>query len=207
MDGERKDISIHAPLTGCDPLRPPMFRFAARNFNPRTPDGVRRLSITSKSWRGFISIHAPLTGCDADQGSQARALAISIHAPLTGCDFLSRFCRFSRSHFNPRTPDGVRPTAELVLCREGRNFNPRTPDGVRLCIFLMNTAVISISIHAPLTGCDRQNQKGVKFIMISIHAPLTGCDIQKTRKGTVNTDFNPRTPDGVRLVLLFLLFH
>ena len=33
-------ISIHAPLTGCDALNI-VFNADIRNFNPRTPDGVR----------------------------------------------------------------------------------------------------------------------------------------------------------------------
>ena len=34
----------------------------------------------------------------------------------------------------------------------------------------------SISIHAPLTGCDRYAAGHFRFWTISIHAPLTGCD-------------------------------
>ena len=36
--------------------------------------------------------------------------------------------------------------------------------------------VNSISIHAPLTGCDFNSSGTVIFSNISIHAPLTGCD-------------------------------
>ena len=35
-------ISIHAPLAGCDPPLPPRGGGERRNFNPRTPCGVRR---------------------------------------------------------------------------------------------------------------------------------------------------------------------
>ena len=33
-----------------------------------------------------------------------------------------------------------------------------------------------ISIHAPLTGCDGQEDAIAILQTISIHAPLTGCD-------------------------------
>ena len=34
------------------------------NFNPRTPDGVRRAGTGDRVGIFAISIHAPLTGCD-----------------------------------------------------------------------------------------------------------------------------------------------
>ena len=58
-------ISIHAPLTGCDDTQ------------------LKEVTNTAD-----ISIHAPLTGCDKPTGDvKPRTLHISIHAPLTGCDF------------------------------------------------------------------------------------------------------------------------
>ena len=36
---------------------------------------------------------------------------------------------------------------------------------------------------------------------ISIHAPLAGCDDTSAASITATTDFNPRTPCGVRLTL------
>ena len=80
---------------------------------------------------------------------------------------------------------------------------------------------ISISIHAPLAGCDNISaQIGTKR-SISIHAPLAGCDhasgsppasanaFQSTHplrgatrivhgRASITIDFNPRTPCGVR---------
>ena len=78
-----------------------------------------------------------------------------------------------------------------------------------------------ISIHAPLAGCDSSCRVGVLLADISIHAPLAGCDwffpavlnvgslFQSTHplRGATyrlypwtidDTDFNPRTPCGVR---------
>ena len=39
-----KEISIHAPLTGCDTEPATIAKATAQNFNPRTPDGVRPAS-------------------------------------------------------------------------------------------------------------------------------------------------------------------
>ena len=59
-----------------------------------------------------------------------------------------------------------------------------------------------ISIHAPLTGCDGQGVPLVIPIDISIHAPLTGCDDPIIVNSPRLENFNPRTPDGVRLVIV-----
>ena len=60
--------------------------------------------------------------------------------------------------------------------------------------------LLQISIHAPLTGCDVfmlgswKRQEG----SISIHAPLTGCDKSAQVNYSVQNNFNPRTPYGMR---------
>ena len=147
-----RQISIHAPLTGCDDVvsQQPDHRC---DFNPRTPHGVRPCcsphppsvgefqsthpsrgaTIVHKFGpaRFSISIHAPLTGCDRAMSGKVHHYSISIHAPLTGCDDYMVNLVFETTDFNPRTPHGVRPYRLNVLC-----------------------LFITISIHAPLTGCD-----------------------------------------------------
>ena len=84
-DRRAAGISIHAPHAGCDR----QFKidvFGAKNFNPRTPCGVRH--------SGYITV-------------QNRQI-ISIHAPHAGCDFAVSSQNFSQPNFNPRTPCGVR---------------------------------------------------------------------------------------------------
>ena len=158
------------------PLPGPLSR-KQKNFNPRTPCGVRPActSLTKGIWafqsthplRGAtktlpefsvpsfsISIHAPLAGCDEQHADAVpHGRGISIHAPLAGCDVLAR----------------------LKLLRG------------------------SISIHAPLAGCDKiLSADGTVKNVISIHAPLAGCD-RFARSGRCPIPhFNPRTPCGVR---------
>ncbi len=78
-------ISIHAPLAGCD-KKPPSTSGTPRNFNPRTPCGVRLLAFKRVFAKKNISIHAPLAGCDENP--------VSVMSTLY--------------NFNPRTPCGVR---------------------------------------------------------------------------------------------------
>ena len=57
-----------------------------RHFNPRTPCGVRQLSLGRKDIMWRISIHAPHAGCDGARSARRPGIL----------------------HFNPRTPCGVR---------------------------------------------------------------------------------------------------
>ena len=105
------EISIHAPLTGCDLMptynlpvrcdfnpRTPYgmrrcykvtYKESIQNFNPRTPYGMRRGARGNITRLIQISIHAPLTGCDLLAYAVTKTPHISIHAPLTGCDLIS----------------------------------------------------------------------------------------------------------------------
>ena len=56
-----------------------------------------------------------------------------------------------------------------------------------------------ISIHAPLAGCDGYGDFPASTRRISIHAPLAGCDCIRSSSAGFGSDFNPRTPCGVRL--------
>ena len=203
------EISIHAPLAGCDTEHDLPAALGDIYFNPRTPCGVRhRLGRTA--------------------GHQ---LAISIHAPLAGCDYHPFCVIFPASDFNPRTPCGVRrsilkrmrrhflfqsthPLRGATRHRRGwphrsGHFNPRTPCGVRLhnarCVYVSQTFQSThplrgatriavpghdaglISIHAPLAGCDGSDVELFDVAgAISIHAPLAGCDSVYAKSYTVS---------------------
>ena len=102
-------------------------------------------------------------------------------------------------HFNPRTPCGVRLHCDDTL-PTGDPFQSTHP--LRGATKAVNLAVyvVVISIHAPLAGCDRRGGVFYSFpLAISIHAPLAGCDVRWRQDARAGTDFNPRTPCGVRL--------
>ena len=194
----RRKISIHAPRAGCDlrqwalrwsssifqsthPVRgatlprPPPW-WCCRNFNPRTPCGVRPADHTVGVGRADISIHAPRAGCDASRscvpaedlefqsthpvrGATLKTeyllekQVISIHAPRAGCD------------------GPVGPGQEAVE--------------------------IFQSTH-PVRGATSREKILTIPVNISIHAPRAGCDGEGTTTSLLRMDFNPRTPCGVR---------
>ena len=136
------------------------------NFNPRTPCGVRRDPIIRNLVGAPISIHAPLAGCDK--------MGIIV---LTITD----------TDFNPRTPCGVRRTEARYPARQ-RQFQSTHPlrGATRAAQPLLQ--MLSISIHAPLAGCDfRQRHKTQHVSTISIHAPLAGCDEPLRECGLAHT--------------------
>ena len=124
------EISIHAPIVGCDCFNG-FSVYRPIHFNPRTHRGVRRLNCltsfyftlfqsTHPSWGAtemcdtekngkVISIHAPIVGCDYNSILIEQLMGISIHAPIVGCDLLSRLIKIDCLYFNPRTHRGVRP--------------------------------------------------------------------------------------------------
>ena len=55
-----------------------------------------------------------------------------------------------------------------------------------------------ISIHAPLTGSDKEPDSNQRNPDISIHAPLTGSDRLRLGQSLPDPDFNPRSPHRER---------
>ncbi len=111
--------------------------------------------------------------------------------------------------FNPRTSYEVRPCRLFQQSLPHPNFNPRTSYEVRPNFCFGNCASCSISIHAPHTRCDCNNdlfryarndfnprtsyevrlsgQTPIPFAgVISIHAPHTRCDFPKYTKKLID---------------------
>ena len=172
---QKSNISIHAPLAGCDGGAC-AGRRAYVYFNPRTPCRVRLFGSGSPTSFGSISIHAPLAGCDDS----------------------AHYNEHWHYHFNPRTPCRVRHLRHSLNAATW-HFNPRTPCRVRPGQATPPPRRQKISIHAPLAGCDEvfffrvvvvgkfqsthplQGATEAKTAptnarKISIHAPLAGCD-------------------------------
>ncbi len=214
-------ISIHAPREGCDatqygdmngekrfqsthPARGAtlihLFGRQAHLFQSTHPARGATFAVEALQIMPEISIHAPREGCDHLVDGLLHITGISIHAPREGCDGRPALGRpYSRSHFNPRTPRGVRRGSVFLLsssglfqsthpargatpglpglCSRVPDFNPRTPRGVRP------------------RGCARGRARQINFnprtprgvrrlvalhdgqrLGISIHAPREGCD-------------------------------
>ena len=147
-------ISIHAPLAGCDLL----------------------YGILHAVDREFQSTH-PLRGATVQGDHGHGGGMISIHAPLAGCDHTTGRRTSCSTHFNPRTPCGVRPLTDPQQL-QARKFQ---------------------STH-PLRGATFTG--GAIFLFAfkfqSTH-PLRGATVKAFRRVRENGHFNPRTPCGVRL--------
>ena len=123
-------ISIHAPRVGCDPMCP-TWTHPRRNFNPRTPCGVRHLGeAIARKINEFQSTH-PVWGATRGLPSLCRPVW----------------------NFNPRTPCGVRlfPTQAGNPQNEFQSTHPVW--GATLVVILSHVSR-AISIHAPRVGCD-----------------------------------------------------
>ena len=145
-------ISIHAPLAGCDKwLR--QSESPREHFNPRTPCGVRLAILSSFTLPDDISIHAPLAGCDPPYGYG-----------------IVRLNKFQSTHpLRGATPESTPPPIDKAFQ----------------------------STH-PLRGATSIRIIQQAISRISIHAPLAGCDTAATPPCYTGVDFNPRTPCGVR---------
>ena len=122
---------------------------------------------------------------------------ISIHAPLTGSDVLLRGIATLLRDFNPRSPYGERLNIK-VRANCDREFQSTLPLRGATSHHSPWCLLLSISIHAPLTGSDKCNFSGPDNSIISIHAPLTGSDMVIAYKVTNPVNFNPRSPYGER---------
>ena len=129
------------------------------NFNPRTHRGVRQIKaiLKKKDEEKFQSTH-----------------------PSWGATYIQLYWSTESCHFNPRTHRGVR-LFQFWLWRNAQRFQSTHPSwGATVCAIVL-TALTSISIHAPIVGCDTAY---IIHMYHSIHY------------------FNPRTHRGVRLTLL-----
>ena len=195
-----KQISIHAPLAGCD--RPPMTALVRRlHFNPRTPCGVRRGQHCCRCPpdRYFN----PRTPCgvrrNSPRGDGSGLFQFQSTHPLRGATAVFADTALGASDFNPRTPCGVRHGRRSAITfsvvfqsthpLRGATAVPlsESRQGVFQSTHPLRGATggppqifgrLPISIHAPLAGCDLYAQEYTgTAVPISIHAPLAGCDL------------------------------
>ena len=201
------------------------FEVHPNDFNPRSPDGERPSSSSLVPVLWDFNPRSPDGERLADPLARLAFRGISIHAPRMGSDRGQRRHRPHRPDFNPRSPDGERPRAPRCSTRTSRYFNPRSPDGERR-LRHRNTMVtekfqstlpgwgatravvravpkVAISIHAPRMGSDHDGVPDhVPSGLISIHAPRMGSDPMRRGYGLGCWNFNPRSPDGERRMLV-----
>ena len=146
-------------------------------FNPRTPQGVRQNA-----------------GDDGGGG-----IAISIHAPQKGCDSRTLTLPCRQRHFNPRTPCGVRPKAGQ-LDGQRRKFQSTHPiRGATPIGGVYFDGIIFQSTH-PIRGATGSGIICAASWQFQSTHPMRGATTSVTYCPIPGTDFNPRTPCGVRHV-------
>ena len=150
-------------------------------FNPRTPCGVRLGDeIEEALWNWFQSTHS-LRSATFALGAPPANGEVSIHALLAECDRSGSLSPYKAIRFNPRTPCGVRQSASNT------RIVPTS--------FQSTHSLRSATVYwPPDAGADT----------VSIHALLAECDNIWTTQARRIFSFNPRTPCGVRQVLLHL---
>ena len=198
-------------------------RYNIDYFNPRTPCGVRLVSITVATAQALFQSTHPVWGATEYLLQYHLRVKISIHAPRVGCDPVQPAKPAPSSKFQSTHPVWG-ATEDFLPSKYGDgDFNPRTPCGVRHPYVPMDSGNLSqfqsthpvwgatatpaarkeniyISIHAPRVGCDRLcGRSQLLDEVISIHAPRVGCDPRPCLLFCPVNYLNPRTPCGVRL--------
>ena len=132
FSGRIKFISIHAPLAGCDDNSRTAHCLPPRHFNPRTPRGVRlREQNFLRFLVSFQSTH-PSRGATLNaMGSVPNRSAFQSTHPLRGATLDSLQTLQGWTGFQSTHP--LRGATKMQ-----RHYY----------------AIVAISIHAPLTGCD-----------------------------------------------------
>ena len=190
------------------------------DFNPRTPCGVRRGKNSTSTRRGlFQSTHPmrgatiifvqcvpqlsfqsthPMRGATPIVKTNGTQIVISIHAPHAGCD-TSSMSPFSASETFQSTHPMRGATSTIPTRRYRAGFQSTHPMRGATFSCLKSACRPDISIHAPHAGCDpiAYNARSIAVLFQSTH-PMRGATPLLYRKTVDATDFNPRTPCGVR---------
>ena len=147
------NISIHAPIVGCDTISSYIATGTILFQSTHPSWGATRVKIFLLIWtQKFQSTH-----------------------PSWGATFsVLRLLNCPRN-FNPRTHRGVR-LIEFLTCFWRVLFQSTHPSWGATVVMNRSLAVSKISIHAPIVGCDFCNIILPQYVMISIHAPIVGCD-------------------------------
>ena len=194
---QKTEISIHAPRAGCD-QEPNKGIVVSKDFNPRTPCGVRlQFNYTIPASCDFN----PRTPCGVRRLFLGLVPGVFDFNPRTPCGVRPRIIgsllqdfKFQSTHpvrgatVNPLHPIDVivqisihAPRAGCDGLRSGHqytywHFNPRTPCGVRPLKHLSSSGKSQFQSTHPVRGATRDNTTPTTPPTISIHAPRAGCD-------------------------------
>ena len=196
-DAAIPDISIHAPLAGCDDGICAA-QEVGKDFNPRTPCGVRRRSNSNACrTERFQSAH-PLRGATIMQGVECLRRKISIRAPLAGCDSSMPCNPSTTASFQSAHPLRGATLAFAPQALSAPYFNPRTPCGVRRVAEGDGRCLQRFQSTHPLRGATSALAEFDPVIVFQSTHPLRGATGYTGALVPSMPYFNPRTPCGVR---------
>ena len=190
-------VSIHAPLTGGD-IKGRLCMARKKVFQSTPPSReATRLDTGSLWWRQFQStppsreatpctlhcVRIEMFQSTPPSREATRVLdvvaswsLVSIHAPLTGGDVNDLCTLMTEGSFNPRPPHGRRRSSRSRMRAASNKFQSTPPSREA-------TSRTSRSVIPP---------------KVSIHAPLTGGDSEEESIVMARSRFNPRPPHGRR---------
>ena len=181
-------------------LQPKSLKAACGLFQSTHPSRGATHRNLSRCSKQCISIHAPLAGCDMQRWRRKiQTQTFQSTHPSRGATRLiaPESCRVLFQSTHPsRGATGYVPAGRS---QEG-HFNPRTPRGVRPSRADDCNAVFLFQSTHPSRGATPHFGHFTALICISIHAPLAGCDMEAIIWQSHIKNFNPRTPRGVRLL-------
>ena len=156
-----------------------MDRCSDRDFNPRSPCGLRHnspympircrifqstqpmraatVSAGNKRLRSLFQSTQPMRAATTGYSVENISSFISIHAAHAGCDRSRNFPLPAVQYFNPRSPCGLRLDSYLSLSRCREVFQSTQPMRAATTEPEFIRFASYISIHAAHAGCDISN--------------------------------------------------
>ena len=195
-------ISIHAPRVGCDScfngniIRKIYISIHAPRVGCDAMDALLLIATELA-----ISIHAPRVGCDGMTVNYNGKLSrISIHAPRVGCDSDSRVGAGCAVQFQSTHP-GWGATAERPDCRVLIHQFQSTHPGWGATIYYFAYVSSHLLFQSTHPGWGATSPSGKVYIGMTDFNPRTPGGVRRMcrRSLCVPSYFNPRTPGGVRL--------
>ena len=187
-------VSIHAPPKGRDYCDINAIT-ALFSFNPRAPEGARQIKSPLPFLVEPVSIHAPPKGRDPQSSAPSTTSGkFQSTRPRRGATGpVPSWCPKTPG-FNPRAPEGARPTLNRAGNPVAARFNPRAPEGARLSSYEDQTLGVKFQSTRPRRGATSAERFAYSLFQVSIHAPPKGRDATFAEAANVLRAFQSTRP-------------
>ena len=181
---------------GGDPT-PPTTKGTTEYFNPRLPDGRRPHIVMSYGLFHVFQSTPPGWEATAYLEQHYADYGISIHASRMGGDRLNTELVIPLSHFNPRLPDGRRHETDATTAASTA-FQSTPPGWEATVMYKCHEGLTDISIHASRMGGDHNDREAHNDKGYFNPRLPDGRRLVNRLHHPRDNDFNPRLPDGRR---------